>query len=289
MSHQPMLAGITGFRLVTADLPALTAFYCDRLGFTPAGSIRPLTAAEMEKLGLKGGGLRQDLRLGDQTLALEAYEYPGRPYPGDGNAASLSFQHLALVVTEIGAAFERLGGVASISLGGPQHLPVSSGGVYAVKFRDPDGHPLELLQFSPHRVPSRWRQTPFRHDGPIGIDHSAISVSDPAASLAFYTGLGLTVGERTLNDGPSQQRLDGLADAAVDVVPLIPSAATPHLELLGYHQSRGAPSPAMSANDVAATRIVWEGQREDGLFADPDGHLHQVMRQAQAPAVARAL
>lgn len=39
-------------------------------------------------------------------------------------------------------------------------LPESSGGVTAFKFRDPDGHPLELLAFPDGKVPSRWGAQP---------------------------------------------------------------------------------------------------------------------------------
>ncbi len=43
---------------------------------------------------------------------------------------------------------------------GPERLPARSGGVSAFKFRDPDGHPLELLAFPPEAVPPIWRDRP---------------------------------------------------------------------------------------------------------------------------------
>ncbi len=108
----------------------------------------------------------------------------------------------------------------------------------------------------------------------LGIDHSAISVGDVAASKGFYARLGLGPEPGTLNQGTAQQDLDDLPDVHVSVAPMRPQAGTPHLELLGYDVPRGNIGPALRANDVAATRIAWRGA-VPSLLADPDGHLHQ--------------
>ncbi len=274
----PGLQSITGFRLVTANLPRLTRFYVDVLGFAAEGSPAPVGADEMALLELSGDGRRQVLRLGAQTVALEAFEAPGAPYPAQGNAASLWFQHLALVVDDIAAAYGRLRGVHAITKGGPQRLPASSGGVGAFKFRDPDGHPLELLQFPAADTPPAWRgKRAVAGQIGLGIDHSAISVGDVDASASFYAELGLGAGKRSHNQGPEQQRLDGLRGVQVVVAPMEPAGAPPHLELLGYDVPRGEAGPKLRANDVAATRVVWRGGRS-ALLRDPDGHLHQVER-----------
>ena len=272
----PDLQSIAGFRLVTADLQRLTRFYVDVLGFVPEGEATPIRAEEMALLELSGHGRRQTLRLGGQSVALDAFEAAGAPYPADGNAASPWFQHLALVVDDLAAAHARLGDVRAITEGGPQRLPASSGGVGAFKFRDPDGHPLELLEFPAGDTPPAWRGR-GAEAGQIGlgIDHSAISVGDVDASAAFYAGLGLAAGRRSHNQGPEQQRLDDLRDVHVIVAPLHPPHATPHLELLGYQVPRGESGARLQANDVAATRIVWHGGRS-ALLRDPDGHLHQI-------------
>jgi len=275
MSEQPLQA-VAGFTLVTADLARLVQFYRGVLGFASHGADKPIDHGEMALLGLSGPGRRQVLSLGDQTLWIDQFEQPGRPYPGDSDAASLWFQHLALVVDDMHSAYGRLRGITPISQEGPQLLPCSSGGVQAFKFRDPDGHPLELLHFPDGKTPGAWRNQ-RRLDGQIGlgIDHSAISVADAEASAAFYQALGLGIGERTLNEGPAQQRLDGLPGVEVAVVPMNPQGGMPHLELLGYRTPRGQAGPALQANDVAATRIVWRGQQAR-LISDPDGHLQQV-------------
>ncbi len=270
------LSAIAGFRLVTADLPCLSGFYQDVLGFATDGPEETISRDEIRLLGLHGSGRRQALRLGAQSLAIEQFDPPGRSYPVNGNAASLSFQHLALVVIDMAAAYQRVRETVAISTCGPQHLPASSGGVHAYKFRDPDGHPLELLQFPDGFRPQAWRgKLAIAGQIGLGIDHSAISVADVNASAAFYGSLGLEPGERTLNQGPTQQCLDNLLDVRVTVAPMQAAKGTPHLELLGYHTPRGAAGRALQANDVAATRIVWRGTRAV-LLCDPDGHFQQI-------------
>ena len=275
MSKQT-LHTITGFAMVAGDLSRLVQFYRDVLGFAAHGEARPIDQAEMALLGLSGTGRRQVMSLGRQTISIDQFEQAGRPYPADSDAASLWFQHLALVVPDMGEAFARLHDVVPISQGGPQQLPSSSGGVQAFKFRDPDGHPLELLQFPGDKTPSAWK-VDQKLPGQIGlgIDHSAVSVADADASAVFYRGLGLDIGGRTLNQGPEQQRLDDLRDVKVAVVPMVPPKGTPQLELLGYQIPTGSRGPALQANDVAATRIPWGGL-EVKRIRDPDGHLQQV-------------
>jgi catechol 2,3-dioxygenase-like lactoylglutathione lyase family enzyme len=267
-SDPQRLRAIAGFHLVTADLQHLLHFYERVLGFTPDGPEQPIDSTEMRLLGLAGGGRRRFLRRGRQRLALDHFDEPGEPYPADADAASLSFQHFALVVTDMAEAYQRLRDTASITQAGPQQLPASAGGVCAFKFRDPDGHPLEFLQFPPDAQKSA-----------PGIDHSAISVADIELSEAFYESLGLRVGRATLNHGPEQARLDDLDGVQVAVVPMLPHIETPHLELLGYRVPHrdARPSP-WKANDIAATRIVWEGTRA-ALLRDPDGHLQHVTTQ----------
>ena len=249
----------------------LAAFYAG-LGFV-VGEPVAIAAGELALLGLEGGGERLPMRIGGQRVDLDRFDRPGRPYPVDANAADLRFQHLALVTDDVVSAWARAKayGATPISAHGPVTLPASSGGVTAIKFRDPEGHPLEFLQFA-RDADSAWQGR-----GILGIDHSAISVADSGASLRFYTGLGLKPGSATVNRGATQDALDGLADVVVDVVPLSPPRDTPHLELLGYRTPPGRPAAPGAANDTAATRIAWRADR-DALLRDPDGHLHLLRR-----------
>ena len=269
--HQVTWTAIRSFSLVTENPARLVEFY-EAIGFT-AQDAQPIAAAEMRALGLLGAGERRRLELGDSRIDLDTYADPGRPYPDDANAADLVFQHFALTTDDAHAAWghAEAAGARPISRDGAIHLPPSSGGVTAIKFRDPDGHPLEFLQF-PQGSRSAWHGY-----GVLGIDHSAISIADVAVSRAFYAGMGLREGDATLNTGPAQVALDGLDGVSVDVVPMIPSAKRPHLELLGYRQPRGRTQTPLAANDCAASRVVWIAGRE-ALVRDPDGHLHQLTR-----------
>jgi catechol 2,3-dioxygenase-like lactoylglutathione lyase family enzyme len=232
-------------------------FYISALGFSRADVPHPGTDGVVT------------LSLGPSRLDLALAGPGGRAYPGALPPWSARFQHLAIVTSDMGSAVERLGqtqGWTAISRGGPQRLPASSGGVTAFKFRDPDGHPLELISF------------PGGDNAPR-IDHSAISVEDTARSLAFYQSLGLSAGAESINRGPEQDRLDGLRHADVHVRALLPPASpTPHIELLCYRGDyrRG---PVASLADVAATRLILTTSSPEDLEtirASPPGPLAEL-------------
>ena len=270
------------FSLTTANANALCAFYESAFGCRRIATER-LSGPNFEGLmGVQGGALRVSLSLGLQVIELLQFDQAGRPYPKGALASDLVFQHLAIVVKDMAPAYQRLltvGGSTPISRTGPQRLPKSSGGVTAVKFRDPEGHPLELLSFPNDNVPSIWR----KESGGIflGIDHSAISVSDTARSIAFYENLGFEVSARTLNQGSTQEMLDNLAGVRVEVTALKLSNATPHLELLCYRATTHDRVTARSHTDVATTRLILQMRGASNAKAgcasqrnavDPDGH-----------------
>ena len=257
-------------RRCAADLQRSAAFYCDALGF----EIVERSSDEIV------------LSLGAQRIVL-VQACPGataQPVLGP----DLRFQHVAIVAGDMHAAFARLQQLApvAISRGGPQRLPAAAGGVCAFKFRDPDGHALELIEFAPGRGARCWVDAARAAAGPtLGIDHAAISVSDVERSIAFYQRLGFCVQSRQLNRGPEQARLDGLAEteADVEVVALIPAQeSTPHLELLGYRVPE--PRHGDGAANAAADQLLWQarirhgssGVAEELNLADPDGHLHRL-------------
>ncbi len=250
-------------------MPSSTAaFYRDALGFACAGR---------EERGLDERATI--LRLGRQTVELLAPARPCAPYPPDSASNDPWFQHFAIVVADMRAAYDRLRartGWAPISFGGPARLPASSGGVTAFKFRDPEGHPLELLEFPPGQVPPAWKSIAAA-DTCLGIDHTAIVVADTEASVHYYERLGFAVTARTLNRGLEQERLDALYGPLVEVTALaLPGAAPPHLELLRYRAPRGQPARKLLSHDVATTRMVLETDDPDRPAArrlrDPDGH-----------------
>lgn len=264
---------IARFSLTSADPERLARFYVDAIGFQPHAVLRQ----PAEPYGVPGQATIHRLRLGAQEIELVGFEHAGAPYPAGSTSHDGWFQHLALVASDMALAHERLsriGGWQSISQGGPVTLPPSSGGVAAFKFRDPEGHPLELLAFPAGHAPAAWSGTGTGTGPCLGIDHSAIVVADEARSLAFYTGLGLTVSARSLNQGPGQVRLDDAPEVVVGVVGLDPPAVPPHLELLAYRHPPVRPGAAAGA-DIACTRtmvVAADATVPRHLLHDPDGH-----------------
>ena len=270
MNNAPAVLGFVALRRCAADLQRSADFYRDGLGF----EIVDQTPDEIV------------LSLGAQRIVLT--EVGSEVTTQRVSGPDLRFQHVAIAVNDMQAAVARLQSLMPvvISRDGPQRLPAASGGVCAFKFRDPDGHPLELIEFPPGQGAPCWRNPMHGAAGPcMGIDHAAISVSDVERSIAFYERLGFIVQSRQLNRGPEQARLDGLGDAEVEVVALMPSQqSTPHLELLGYRVP--APLRGDGATHTAADQLVWQTRaRHDGpgaaadrpamTLADPDGHLHR--------------
>lgn len=252
------------------DLRRAETFYRDALGFERGDETVIDDPAWTRLMGLPmGAGVRcLRMRLGRQEVELVAFDPPGRPYPDVRTSTDPWFQHIALVVDDIAGVFaglERLS-TTPISIGGPQLLPVNTGGVSAFKFRDPDGHPLELLYFPPGVGDPVWHGT--RGSKPLGYDHTAIAVGDVERSIAFYTGLlGFQVAGRSFNTGIEQDRLDGLTRCEVDVVGLAPAdVPTPHVELLHYRKPPGRTVDVdIEANDIASTRQVHRVDDLDGL------------------------
>ena len=265
--------GIRSIELVCRDPDALARFYASALGFLPLAAA---PRSDEQK--------RLILRLGEQTIALARPANQGRPYPADLPPWRLAFQHFAIVVSDMRAALAGLAaqsGWRPISVGGPQVLPRSSGGVTAFKFRDPEGHPLEFLAFPSDLVPDRWRGARQSHVF-LGVDHSAISVTDTKISLEFYNRLGFDETGRSLNHGDEQERLDGIEPAFVEVTSLSSAQRpTPHLEFLCYRGAYERTPEPTAANDIAATRLVLSAgadsaRLQDRLIRDPDGHFLRI-------------
>jgi len=254
---------IRGFTLTVSDLDKSVAFYEQALGFSKV-SEQLVSDREFDALtGVFGTRVRSArLRLGEESIELEQYVAPeGQPVPIDGRSNDLWFQHFAVVVSDMDKAYAHVAsfGVRSIS-SAPQTIPESNkaaAGVKAYKFRDPDGHPLELLYFPPDKGAARWQDKSRLF---LGIDHSAIAVSDTERAARFWRDLvGLKVAGGSLNSGVTQEQLDNAFGAVVRITGLRPEAEqSPGLEFLQYlTPSGGRPAPiGLRANDLVATRTV---------------------------------
>jgi catechol 2,3-dioxygenase-like lactoylglutathione lyase family enzyme len=175
------------------------------------------------------------LRLGAERLQLAEYLAPrGRPAPPDGRSNDRWFQHVAIIVSDMDRAYARFRRFrVQHASTGPQTLPETipaAAGIRAFYFRDPDGHPLEILQFPPDKGDPKWRGRGDRLF--LGIDHTAIVVADTETSLAFYRDtLGLRVDGRGENWGPEQERLNAVPGARLRITTLR-APAGPGIELL---------------------------------------------------------
>jgi catechol 2,3-dioxygenase-like lactoylglutathione lyase family enzyme len=244
-----VVSRIARVSLTTAAPGATAAFFRSALGFVERGVEERAGEDFVRLMGLPGDAPAQVrlLCLGRQQVEFVAFAEMGRPYPPGSTSCDPWFQHMAIVVADMRAAYARLAaqpGWTPISTAGPQRLLDSSGGVTAFSFRDPGGHPLELLEFPPHRAPTVWRES--RGGDPcLGIDHSAIVVADTAASVAFYGALGFRVCGGSLNRGAEQERLwpDQAAPACGAGRP------RPPLSLFGADLQRATPF-SVNANEA---------------------------------------
>jgi catechol 2,3-dioxygenase-like lactoylglutathione lyase family enzyme len=287
--------------LICRQAERLAEFYTRAFGFACIEDSPKIDPGFAELIGLAKGQVRTiSLHLGNQVISLAEAQPPGSSYPGDVPGWDLLFQHFAIVVSDMTAAYSKLQAVrgwTAISTDGPQTLPPSSGGVTAFKFRDPEGHPLEMLAFAPGATPAHWAIRSA--DSCLGIDHSAISVADTGRSVAFYSGMGLVRTANSLNLGRAQEKLDNIVGAVVEVTALSPPMQmVPHVELLCYRGNFDRRELLAGLNDVVATQLVFEVERdaleaivahnhdstvsnamvsESGgsraLLRDPDGHL----------------
>jgi catechol 2,3-dioxygenase-like lactoylglutathione lyase family enzyme len=275
-----------------ADLERAEQFYCGVLGFAVAA---------------RGPDLL--LALGAQYLGLHPVTAATLGAPAAANDPG--FQHIAIVVRDIDAAWRHVtasGHAVPISQGGPQHLP---GGIAAWKFRDPDGHPLELLAFPPGQGRPQWH----RAGAPLfqGIDHTAITIRNTDTSLRYYRDLlGLRVSSRDLNQGPTQQALDGIPAPVVRITQLrARQPDAPRLELLQYLAPPFTAVPdtdtalshdqlTLHVRDIAAMRArllthhflrhlagVAADPRAPLTVRDPDGHALLIKAPPLPPPAAR--
>jgi catechol 2,3-dioxygenase-like lactoylglutathione lyase family enzyme len=183
---------LSRIKMICSEPDHLADFYKAAFGFVQTADVTITEPAFGRLIDIPGAMARViTLRLGQQEIELAGIQPPGRHYPRGLSEQSLLFQHFAIVASNMATAYARLsayGGWTTISTDGPQSLPASSGGVTALKFRDPEGHPLELIAFPPDDTPAKWQRSSTAEC--LGIDHSAISVAVTERSVKFYERLG---------------------------------------------------------------------------------------------------
>ena len=314
-SHSASATAVGSIGFTVSEMDRSIAFYSDVLAFKLLSDVE-VDGPEYDRLwGVFGVRVRVvRMQLGEQQLELIQFLAPPdvRAIPVPSYSNDLWFQHFAIVVRDMDAAWAQLRKhhVRQISPR-PQTIPLSNpaaAGIKAIKFRDPDGHNLELLWFPESKGHPRWHQPGSNIF--LGIDHTAMTIRSTENSTKFYRDLlGLTVAVGTLNMGTEQEHLDNLPDARARVTGLVPKMGPPGVEFLEYElPTAGRPFPIDShptdlwhwqttlvVSDVEAAAATLRGiaqfvssavvtlpDRSLGFskgiqVRDPDGHVMQLV------------
>ncbi|MDF0555320.1 VOC family protein [Kamptonema sp. UHCC 0994] len=311
MLNRIQVQRIRAIGLTVSDADRSQDFYTQALGFEPVSDITVETEDYSDLVGVAEATIRiVTLQLGDEVIELMQYlNIQGKPIPKDSQSNDLWFQHLAIAVSDMDRAYAHLRSfpIEPISVA-PQTIPPdnkASAGVRAFKFKDCDRHPLELIWFPADKGQDKWHQQSDRLF--LGIDHSAIAISNTENSLKFYRDLlGMQVEGGSFNQGKTQARLDNLPEEVeVQITALRPDRGGLGIELLDYivpPNSHPMPSNWKSydiANmqielvvnnieqavemlrqngvEIVSSRVVkftekWYPYHQGCLVKDPDGH-----------------
>jgi len=314
-TEAPAVAALDSIGLTVSDIDRSVDFFSRVLSFEKV-SDREVYGADYERLqGLFGMRARiVRMRLGGEFVELTEYLTPkGKPIPVDSRSNDRWFQHIAIIVSDMDNAYQRLreNNVEHASTG-PQTLPEwnkNAGGIKAFYFKDPDQHALEILWFPPDKGDPKWHRETQKLF--LGIDHTAIVVSDTEASLRFYRDtLGLKQVGESENYGVEQEHLNNVFGARLRITALR-AASGPGVEFLEYIAPRdGRPYPAdarasdlftWQTNFIATHMRDAEGRLRAGKFAfispgavdlsdgeagfhaglsvrDPDGHASRLLQ-----------
>ena len=264
-----LVEGVDAIGITVSDMDRAVDFYSRVLTFEKVSDTE-VAGANFEHLeGVFGLRMRVvRMRLGDEFIELTEYLAPkGRPIPVDSRSNDRWFQHIAIIVSDMDKAYAwlRQNKVEHAS-SGPQRLPdwnKNAAGISAFYFKDPDGHPVEVLQFPPDKGLKKWHEP--THKLFLGIDHTAIVVWDTEASVKFYRDLlGMHVAGESENYGTEQEHLNNVFGAHLRITALR-GVTGPGIELLEYLAPRdGRPFPGDEhANDVVRRQTVLITQDAD--------------------------
>ncbi|HEY2961341.1 MAG TPA: VOC family protein [Pyrinomonadaceae bacterium] len=291
----PLVEQVGAIGMTVSDMDAAIDFYSRILSFEKLSDVE-VSGEDYERLqGVFGLRMRVvRMRLGDELIELTEYLAPkGRPVPVDSRSNDRWFQHIAIITSDMDKAYAllRQNKVEHASTG-PQRLPdwnKNAGGIKAFYFRDPDKHWLEILQFPEGKGDAKWQRKDRLF---LGIDHTAIVVSNTEASLKFYRDvLGLRIAGTSENYGTEQEHLNNVFGARLRITSLRAGNSGPGIEFLEYLTPRdGRPAPAderasdlfhwqttlvVNATDTFAQHLLAENFRfvSPGVVAISDGRL----------------
>ncbi len=272
----PLVRAVDSIGMTVSDLDRSVEFFSKVLSFEKVSDTEVIGDQYEHLQGVFGLRMRVvRMKLGGEFIELTEYLAPrGRPIPVDSRSNDRWFQHIAIITNDMERAYQwlRRSKVEHASTG-PQRLPdwnKNASGIKAFYFKDPDGHALEILQFPEGKGDPKWSALAKQDAGKLflGIDHTAIVVSDTDASLKFYRdALGMRIAGESENYGIEQERLNNVFGAHLRIT-AVRAAAGPGIEFLEYLAPRdGRPAPGdEKANDLAhwQTKLV-TGDIESGL------------------------
>ncbi len=310
-----LVQAVDAVGMTVSDMDRALDFYTKVLMFEKVSDVEVAGDEYEHLLGVFGLRIRVvRLQLGDEFIELTDYLAPeGRPIPVDMRSNDRWFQHIAIVVSDMDKAYQRLRELkvqhASTS---PQRIPdwnKAAAGIRAFYFRDPDGHHLEIIYFPAGKGDPKWQTTNGKLF--LGIDHTAIVVSNTDESLKFYRDfLGMRLAGESENYGSEQEHLNNVFGARLHISGLR-APQGPGIEFLEYLAPRdGRPTPDdVKSNDLThwQTTLVFNntetmaqrlragsakfvssaaavtipeaklGFKKGFLVRDPDGHVMQVV------------
>jgi len=263
LAQRPALvSGVDAIAITVSDMDRAVAFYSKVLTFEKVSDTE-VAGEDFEHLeGVFGLRMRVvRMKLGDESIELTEFIAPrGRPIPVDSRSNDRWFQHIAIIVSDMDKAYAwlRQNRVQHAS-SGPQKLPgwnKNAAGISAFYFKDPDDHPVEVLQFPPDKGAEKWHRPAGKLF--LGIDHTAIVVANTDDSLRFYRDLlGMRIAGESENYGTEQEHLNNVFGARLRITALR-AASGPGIELLEYLAPRdGRPFPAdEQANDLVHRHTI---------------------------------
>jgi len=309
-----LVKGVDSIGLTVSDLDRSVEFYSTLLHFQKVSETEADGESYEHLTGVFGLRTRTArMRLGEEYIELTEFLAPrGHAAPADARSNDRWFQHIAIIVSDMDRAYQWLREhKVQHASPEPQLLPAwnkNAGGIRAFYFRDPDGHPLEILSFPPDKGNGKWHVATDQLF--LGIDHTAIVISETEASLKFYRDrLGMDVTGQSENYGSEQERLNNVFGARLHITALR-AGSGPGIEFLEYLAPRdGRPfPPEEKANDLlhwhtrflgisvdeamqtlrncrsafVSTGVVElpdgkAGFRKAVMLRDPDGHAIQIV------------
>ena len=270
---QPKISGVESVGITVSDMNVALPFYTNVLHFQVLSDDNINSEQYSKLIQVDNASVRiTKLKLGDERIELIDFIYPeGKGYPEDSHSNDFWFQHIAIITSNMDGAYAwlKLNDVKNISVE-PQRLPdwnKNAGGIKAFYFQDPDGHPLEILEFPPDKGNAKWHKKSNHLF--LGIDHTAIAVSNTDESLKFYRDvLGMEVGDESENYGIEQSRLNNVEGAHLKITGLHSDFGF-GIEFLNYLTPKGGRSNPenINANDLVHWQTKLSTKNIDELFS----------------------